>query len=302
MRIPSAPIAVAMLAVLVIQTVAIAQEPSDSPVAPEVSLDTSIVWDSGSVRLEAEAFELRAADKVFTGVGPTEVDSDPGDPTYRTLEIEWFEQDVEQRMNIYFAADEADWWVTEIRTYDGFPQGEWIYYASEPEPLDVMFRTPRGATFEADLRLEGIGGGRPGSSEVVPGVLTIEGLRLTAFAPGSGPGPLEDCEPATRSQDAGSIDPLSKGEPLRGSGIRKMSPPEAERLLRRMSICFTFRYEYPIAGTGGGYSERWCEAPPAGEIGDILYLDDGEVVVFVSDREPRQERTQPPEGWNCPAQ
>ena len=52
------------------------------------------------------------------------------------------------------AADKDDWWVTEIRTYDGFPDGEWIDYAAVRQPLGEMFRTPRGETFEEDVRLE----------------------------------------------------------------------------------------------------------------------------------------------------
>jgi hypothetical protein len=250
--------------------------------------DTSVLWDSGSVRLEADAIEMRRGDCFFAGIGPAEIHSDPGDPTYRTLEIVWEERGTDAGLNIYFAADETHWWVTEIRT----PAGEFYDHESLPYSLNEVFRTPRGATFEGDVHLE-YGFGLP--------ELVIEGLRLTAFAPGTGPGPLTDCEFAATSKKALRRDPLGKGQPLRGSGIRKMSPEQAEALLRELGLCFTFRYEYPVIDTGGGYSERWCTAPPAGKVGGLLYLPDGEVVVFVDDTEPRPERAQPPEGWNCPA-
>jgi hypothetical protein len=284
---------VAVAATLVLGTTSVAQAPSEAPASPEGPAEPAIVWDSGAARLEADSYKILAGDSVFTGVGPADVDSDPGDPTYRTLEIVWQEQGVEQRMNLYLAADETDWWVTEIRTYDGFADGEWINYAAVREPLGEMFRTPRGGTFKGDVRL--VGWGR------VPSEVVIEGLRLTAFAPGTGPGALTDCKPATTKKKELRRSPLRKGQLLHDSGIKKMTPEDAEALLRDRGICFTFRYSYPVIDTDFGYSERWCTAPPAGKVGDLSYLDDGEVVVFVEDKEPRPERAQPPQGWNCPA-
>jgi hypothetical protein len=51
---------------------------------------------------------------------------------------------------------------------------------------------------------------------------------------------------------------------------------------------------------GGLFSERWCTAPPTGEI-DTLTYNDGEVVVLVRDHSVLPPREQPLEGWNCPA-
>jgi hypothetical protein len=253
------------------------------------SLGPAIVWDSGSVRLEADSVEIRAGDRVFHGQAPYRVDSDPGDPTYRTLEVEWTEAGLEQRLYVYFGADEQDWWVTEVRTRDGLDPVDWITYEGE-----LLLATPRGETYEGELHLVG-GDGR------VPGELTIEGLRLTAFAPGSGPGPLTGCE-HVRASVRGSAEPLDKGQPLAGTGIETMSPEAAEGLLREMGLCFTFRYLYPTTeDRSQGYSERWCTAPPAGTVSHLHYLDDGEVVVFVDDDRVMPVREQPPEGWDCPA-
>ena len=42
-----------------------------------------------------------------------------------------------------------------------------------------------------------------------------------------------------------------------------------------------------------------CQGPPW--FTDVLFSDDGELVVFVEDDTIRPERLQPPQGWNCPA-
>jgi hypothetical protein len=248
--------------------------------------EPAIIWDTGSVRLEADALEIRAGDTVFRGQAPYDVRSDPGGPTYRTLEVEWQEDGAEQRLYLYFAADERDWWVSEVRTRDGFEDPDWITYAE-----DFLLATPRGETWEGDLHLER-GQGR------VPGTLVIEGLRLTAFAPASGPGALTDCE-RVRVSVRGSAEPLDSGQPLAGTGIEEMTPEAAEALLREMGLCFTFRYMYPTGDEDTGYSERWCTAPPAGEVVAVAYAD-GEVVVVVSDDRIQEPREQPLAGWGCP--
>ena len=113
--------AVVMTAVLSFPVLVLAQADTPPPCPSEWQPpDPAVVWDSGSVRLEADAIEMRSGDCFFSGVGPAAVRSDPGDPTYRTLEVIWEEQGARVGMNIYFAADDDDWWVTKIRT----PVGE----------------------------------------------------------------------------------------------------------------------------------------------------------------------------------
>lgn len=276
MRRSKSVLAAVIVAVLALPTVTTANTPPPCPAAWEPP-DTSVSWETISASLEADAVEMRWGDCFFSGVGPSFVSSDPGDPEYRTLEIEWLEQGAGARLNIYFAADETDWWVTEIRT----PAGEFHDHDSMPYDLGEMFRTPRGESFEGDVRLPHPGGGE----------LVIHGLRLTAFTPGTGPGPLVDCGPAVTARKDVRKDPLQKGQPLHGSGIRKMTPEVAEALLRERGYCFTFRYD-------GG---RWCTAPPGGKVQDLAYLPDGEVVVFVHDDEPHPYEEVPPEGRGCPA-
>lgn len=128
--------------------------PPSSAADPTVPADShpplpGIWWHSGLVDLNANSMRLVAGEKVFTGAqaGTTRLHSDPGDATYRTLEVEWVEHGVEQRLYMYLVADETDWWVDEIRTFDGSADGDWIAY---PGPL---FKKPVGEPFYGDVHL-----------------------------------------------------------------------------------------------------------------------------------------------------
>ena len=199
-------------------------EPSTPGAAPSASPTPAIHWTTPVVHLSAEAFSVEANDLVFTTEGTEpQVRSDPGGPDYWTLEVEWTEQDLEQRLFMYFGSDGSDWWVDEIRTRDGYDPAEWIY------AYGPFFKTPLGETYEGDVRIDLVGSGRPGDeSNRVPGVLTIEGMRLAPT-----PRMLEDI--AALPPDGGMAvkrDPFRKGGPLQGSGILKLPPAEAlERLL-----------------------------------------------------------------------
>ncbi len=295
MRRPNRAMVIAIAGAITLTTAAGAQEAPPSPMDDEAAM-SGVVWDSGSVRLEADDFELRVGDKIFYGIGPTAVDSDPGGSDYRTLEITWQEQGVEQRMNLYFGADDDEWWISEIRTYDGFEQGEWLNYAVVGQMWNDMLRTPKRDTYEGDVQL--VGWGR------VPGEVRIKGLRLTPFAPGTGPASFTGCEFAVSPENAERTRPADKGQPLYRSGYKKMSPQEVEAMLLDLGLCFDFRYGYPtgpwIDGGQEGMSERWCTAPPSGKVDDALYGSEGQIIIFVEDRMIREAREQPLQGWNCP--
>jgi hypothetical protein len=245
----------------------------------------AIVWDSGQVRLEADSLRIEALG-TFTGT-PDLVDgapairvrSDRGDAHYRTLEVEWREQGLPLRLFIYFAADDTEWWVTEMRTYDGSSRGEWIYY---PGPL---FRTPIGDSYVGDFAAHGQDGD-------VPGALRSDGMRLTAFAAGTGPAPRTGCQPW---RDLPGND-IETPDDLAG-----MTPAQAATLLRARGVCFEFRWAYST-GAGLDTTEVWCVPPPTGIIESAGLLDDGTVVIFVEDRTGivRVEREQPVAGWGCP--
>lgn len=119
----------------------------------------SISLGTPQVRLDAESITVAVNGRTFRPVGDdVKVNSDPGTPAYTTLEVTWFEDGVEMRINLYFAADATHWWITEMRTYDGRTPGEWI------TDEGVGYRTPRGQAYEGDLGF---------------GPLRMTGVRLT---------------------------------------------------------------------------------------------------------------------------
>jgi hypothetical protein len=110
-----------------------------------------VFWQSENdlVQFKADDFLIEANGKTFTAQNrPVAVDSDPGSADYWTLEVTWQEHGVEMRIFIYFASDGRDWWATEIRTYDGKTDADWI----EPY-LGTYFKSPLGRPFVGDLDL-----------------------------------------------------------------------------------------------------------------------------------------------------
>ena len=263
-----------------------AQSPSPGPsgaASPSVPPAPAIVWDSGLVRLTADAIRITGGGQVFTGQVPqVSIHSDPGDATYRTLEVEWIEQDREQRLYLYLAADKTSWWATEIRTRDGATRAEWVTY---PGPA---WKMPIGGTYHGDVRL------RQGAFS-----LEIDGLTLRAFSPDTLPAQVRFCRPAIAAGTGDNVDPTAPGQPLADTGIRAMTPAQARALLASLGLCYTFRFEYGLSG-GSAFSELWCDAPP-GVLDDLLYGSDGQVIVFTHDpaTQLHSPRPQPPFGWGC---
>ncbi len=145
-----------------------------------------IDWDTGCVRLTADWLRIvpdapgEGPDQVFTGERVA-LKSDPGDDTRRTLEATWLEDGSEMRVNLYLAADEDNWWVRELRTYDGQPTPDWITF---PGPF---FETPLDETHQDDVLLDSAL--IEGAQGNVPGTFEIRGMTLSApdFGPGTGP-------------------------------------------------------------------------------------------------------------------
>jgi hypothetical protein len=171
-----------------------------------------VSWSTPYASLVAEDFRINAGPGVFRGVTAPELNSDPGWSTYCTLEVTWQEQGVEMRLYVYFAADERDWWVSEMRTYDGRSPGEWVYYEGP------LFRTPLGESFRGDVDLSSTSSRSPS----VPGQLHLRGLTLAAFSPlratgtqppndGSaapGGGPISGTQPANVVVEASAVPAL----------------------------------------------------------------------------------------------
>lgn len=85
-----------------------------------------ISWKTDTVQLSATDFYIVVDGKTFIPNESVMINSDPGNSKYTTLEITWFENSIEMRMNLYFAADKKTWWVSEVRVYDGNKKANWI--------------------------------------------------------------------------------------------------------------------------------------------------------------------------------
>jgi hypothetical protein len=143
--------AVATVAAVVVTVVAIGSRTTRVTTVPAYGpggAPTPVSWNDGRVHLSAENFAIVADGKTFTAQNAdVSISSDPGDAKYTTLELGWQENGVTMSMNIYFASDGHDWWATEIRTYNGKANGDWIEYTGD------RFRTPIGQPFTGNLDL-----------------------------------------------------------------------------------------------------------------------------------------------------
>lgn len=131
----------------------------DPSLPPEPA--NKVSWKTDYVSLEADDFYIEANNQKFLGKpdpGSTmAIHSNPNttDPNYTTLELIWTEKGVEMRLFMYFNADGANWWSPEIRTYDGAPHGDWVYYVGgkTPEVPLKMFDRPLGRAYIGDFDL-----------------------------------------------------------------------------------------------------------------------------------------------------
>lgn len=91
--------------------------------------NTPVDWVTPQVSFKADDFYIDVGGRGYhPGTNETTVHSDPGSSIYTTLEVTWFENNTEMRLNIYFAADQNNWWISEIRTYNGENPGNWIIH------------------------------------------------------------------------------------------------------------------------------------------------------------------------------
>ncbi len=123
-----------------------------TPALPMLDGD-AVDWRTPVVELAARQLAIDADGTRFLGVARPDLVSDPGDPTRWTLEATWREQGREQRLFLYFAADDASWWVDQIGVYDGSDTPKWATFA--PPADGVWLRTPIGETFSGDLNARG---------------------------------------------------------------------------------------------------------------------------------------------------
>lgn len=106
-------------------------EPTPTP-SPTPPTNNSINWRTNTVSLQAANFYMVIDGRQYLANNRnTNVRSDPGNPTYTTLEVDWQENGVEMRVNMYFNYTPGQFWrLSELRTYNGQNPGTWIMYNS----------------------------------------------------------------------------------------------------------------------------------------------------------------------------
>ena len=143
------------------------------PLTPSPAVLNPIKWNTPQVYLQADDFYLVAnGKKFFAKVPNVRVSSDPGNPTYTTLEVQWQENGQEMRLYMYFHADNQKWWSPEIRTYGGYPPENWIYYYGR------FFESPLGSEYKDNFVLMYSDSQRNKGNS---GNIYFKNLRLQAF-------------------------------------------------------------------------------------------------------------------------
>jgi hypothetical protein len=256
----TATVAITLLAVIGVLALSAARH--DGSTAPGADGHRTFTWDSGVVKMAADGVFIDVGGKSFVVPADASVRSDPGTPSYRTLEFTWRAQGVGMRLNIYFEVDGDTWRVGEIRTYDGGPNGQWIYYRA-PQLTALL-----GMPFQGDVTLSGRG-------DRGSGVLRLENVLLDAFGAGSGIRWQAGCT---------AIGPKIDSTPVNASDPRihlqvGMDAREASAWLTTAGICHEFRLLTRYDETNG-YSAVWC-IPPAGTLSEWSYGTEGQLIVFV---------------------
>jgi hypothetical protein len=224
-----------------------------------------IRWETEVVRLGADSVTIDANGKSLHAETPNmKIHSDPGSLTSWSLEVTWLEENLEQRLNVYFNADRTSWWIEGVQVYDNVrPTPDWASFPRGPH-----FRTPLGQPFTGDIDLAGRGRAGPVRLRIDGAVLAV--APQPSFVEPPGGGMVLDS------------DPFLPGGRLRCSGILQLSPREAEAALQAFGYRLSWRFVYST-GPNSGYSEKVLKAPPVGFISETAIGSDGELIVFVQD-------------------
>jgi hypothetical protein len=198
--------AVLLLIATLAGTAAVGALLNQRPSVPDLE-GNHVHWKTEVVDLEAGDFWIAVSDQRFIGATGMSVRSDRGTGASWTLELTWQEHGREMRLNMYFASDSRDWWIREVRTYDGNARGEWVYYVAP------QFRAPVGQAFDGELSLQMA---RADTPTVRAATLNFGAVRI-AVSPRQADGPPVGVRtPAAGDPPVdGSIEPVSLSNPSR---------------------------------------------------------------------------------------
>ena len=233
------------------------------------------------IQFRADGLAITVPGGVFTlDPAVAQVHSDSGSWEYRTLEFTWQQRGVEMRLNLYFAGDGREWWLSDARTYDGRARGEWIAY--EPDA-----RRPIGTAFDGPLDLVGTGPTGAGRLQIARLVL------LPTF-----PAKISAATTGPTSGPNGDISPFAAGQVLNCVGAERMTPQQMASFARARGYAVSWRYLTIDADGQNGMSEN-REPPPGSVVWDAAWGTSGELIILAS---PPDEPTtkQLSADWACP--
>lgn len=166
-----------------------------TPRVPTVTPVRSVNWKTQWANFSATDFQIQVADGTMNGktfrVNPSKpcnmttgemvcVHSNPPSLTssglnYMTLEVQWYEDDIEMRMFIYLYSDGKRWWSNEIRVYNGQaqPNTDWVYFKGK------FFDTAIGQSFNQTSQFS-LSAADPKNNNS-PVTLRFSNLRFEAF-------------------------------------------------------------------------------------------------------------------------
>lgn len=140
---------------------------ADAGISADAGATSPVAWKTETVSFVADDFWIIADGQRFSATGiDVSLHSDPGDPTYTTLEVIWMQNQREMRLNIYFHSDGTRWWSDEIRTYNAQISGDWLFYHR------TFFESPVGVPFRGTIDVVN------DPSDAIRGELHIHGLVL----------------------------------------------------------------------------------------------------------------------------
>jgi hypothetical protein len=227
-------------------------------------------WQTKPVQLSADDFWIDTNGQRFYGTPTVSVHSDPGDASYRTLELTWQEHGTEMRLNLYFTGDGSTTWINELRVYDGTGAPKWATVTGRYAAV------PLNATWTGNIDVD-FPAGNGGPAHLQLAGATIRSIPFDAVT-----------EPAGSATNLGEHDrPFAVGGPLHCSGILQMTPQNAERALLKLGYKLSWRLD-TTTGPNTGFAEPMAHAPDGVMIQEPLPGTHGELIVFVAPKgDPR---------------
>lgn len=160
--------------------------------ASEQAISPSLDLRAQAAAIAADTVEIVVDGRSFTPPPDAAIAGDGA--AQPSLQADWMQDGTEMRWNVYFASDGRDWWVDEVRIYNGQTPGDWLIDGTD------RFHTPLGQAYVGDLDMAFAAEEAPGE---IRGRLTVSNATMQAFLdwrpgdtiPTIAPQPVDDTLP-----------------------------------------------------------------------------------------------------------